>query len=107
MEEKSIFLWEDQHPVSMTRKARATNNGIIIGLVYTPPEFRQQGYTSSCVASLSQLLLDEGYQFCSLYTDLANPTSNQIYQRIGYRPIQKSIMIQFQRENCRRSLSRH
>ena len=32
-------------------------------------------------------LLDEGFARCCLYTDLANPTSNKIYQAIGYRPV--------------------
>jgi uncharacterized protein len=31
------------------------------------------------------MLLDNRY--CCLYTDLANPTSNAIYYRIGYRPV--------------------
>jgi predicted GNAT family acetyltransferase len=39
------------------------------------------------VAALSQQLLDAGWEFCALFTDLANPTSNSIYQRIGYRPV--------------------
>jgi len=32
-------------------------------------------------------LLDEGRRFCALFTDLANPTSNRIYHKIGYRPV--------------------
>lgn len=44
-------------------------------------------YASACVAALSQLILDEGKEFCTLFTDLANPTSNHIYQQIGYRPV--------------------
>ena len=39
------------------------------------------------VAALSQLLLDSGRKFCFLFTDLSNPTSNHIYQAIGYRPV--------------------
>jgi len=39
------------------------------------------------VAALSQQMLDAGWEFCTLYTDLANPVSNSIYQRIGYRPV--------------------
>ena len=41
------------------------------------------------MASLSQQLLDQGYQFCSLFTDAANPTSNKIYQKIGYYEVAK------------------
>jgi hypothetical protein len=56
-------------------------------MVYTPPELRRRGYASHCVAELSRALLAEGYDFCALFTDLANPTSNHIYQEIGYRPV--------------------
>jgi hypothetical protein len=55
--------------------------------VYTPPEVRARGYASACVAALTKLLLEGGRRFCFLYTDLSNPTSNSIYQRVGYRPI--------------------
>jgi len=58
-----------------------------VSLVYTPPERRNRGYASALVAALSQHLLDAGWQFCVLFTDLANPISNSIYQRIGYRPV--------------------
>jgi uncharacterized protein len=58
-----------------------------ISLVYTPPPYRGRGYASNCVAALSQHLLDEGWKKCSLVTDLANPVSNSIYQKIGYRPV--------------------
>lgn len=87
IEERSIFLWDDGGPVSLARKTRPTTNGISIGPVYTPLECRNRGYATSCVARLSQLLLDEGWAFCSLFTDRANPTSNSIYQKIGYTPV--------------------
>ena len=61
-------------------------NGIRIGAVYTPPELRQRGYASALVAAVSQAELDRGRRWCFLFTDLANPTSNRIYQAIGYRP---------------------
>lgn len=93
--EQSLFLWCDPQPVSMAKKTRPTKNGIVIGVVYTPPQFRNHGYASSCVASLSQQLLNDGYTYCSLYTDLANPTSNHIYTQVGYIPIQDSVMYRF------------
>jgi predicted GNAT family acetyltransferase len=83
-----VFLWEhDGRPVSVAAKGRNSSHGITVNLVYTPPELRNRGYASACVAALSQQLLDAGWEFCTLYTDLANPTSNSIYQRIGYRPV--------------------
>jgi predicted GNAT family acetyltransferase len=58
-----------------------------IGPVYTPPPERRRGYASACVAAASQLALSAGAERCMLYANLANPTSNSIYQQIGYRPV--------------------
>lgn len=85
--DRDLFFWDDSGPVSMAAKTRRSTHGISISLVYTPRELRQRGYASACVAALSQQLLAAGWQFCALFTDLANPTSNDIYQRIGYRPV--------------------
>ncbi|HEY5005336.1 MAG TPA: GNAT family N-acetyltransferase [Ktedonobacteraceae bacterium] len=86
---RDMYIWEtpDKRIVSMANKTRPLVNGISIGPVYTPPEERGHGYASNCVAALSQLLLDQGRQYCSLFTNLANPTSNSIYQKIGYRAV--------------------
>ncbi len=83
----SLYLWEDEEPVSMAGRSRPTPNGTTLNYVYTPPEHRRKGYASACVAALSQLILNEGYRYCYLFTDLANPTSNRIYEAIGYEPI--------------------
>ena len=82
-----IFVWEHGQVVSMAARVAVTPNGERIGLVYTPPEFRQNGYAGACVATLSQTVLDTGRSSCFLFTDRANPTSNSIYQRIGYEPV--------------------
>lgn len=82
-----IFIWCDGQPVSMAGTARPTSNGCVISYVYTPKKFRYRGYASACVAALSQHILDSGYKFCSLFTDLSNPTSNSIYMKMGYKPI--------------------
>ncbi len=88
VDEGRIYLLLDNDlPVSMARKAGKTPNGNKVNLVYTPPSLRRKGYATKCVAELSKLLLDEGNKFCFLFTDLTNPTSNSIYQKIGYRPI--------------------
>jgi GNAT superfamily N-acetyltransferase len=86
-EERIYFLFENDKPVSMARRAGKTPNGITVNLVYTPPLLRRKGYATECVAKLSKLLLEEGNKFCFLFTDLMNPTSNSIYQKIGYKPI--------------------
>jgi len=80
-------VWEDGEPVCLAGFGGPTPNGIRIGPVYTPPDLRGRGYGSALAAALTQRLLDGGRRFCFLFTDLANPTSNSIYQRIGYRPV--------------------
>ena len=84
---EGLYLWEDGGPRAVAGYTGPTPHGIRVGPVYTPPEHRNHGYASACTAELSQLLLDRGYRFCFLYTDLANPASNRIYQRIGYEPV--------------------
>lgn len=82
------YLWEDDgEVVSMVGAGGETPNGIRIGPVYTPPERRGNGYASSLTAAASQNQLDRGRRFVFLFTDLANPTSNKIYQALGYTPV--------------------
>jgi uncharacterized protein len=83
----AIYIWEDEKPVSLVCCAGSTPNGKRFGPVYTPPEYRQKGYATVAVADISQKYLDMGCQFCFLFTDLANPTSNHIYRKIGYQPV--------------------
>ncbi len=90
-----LYLWEDEKPVSMAASTRSTANGISINAVFTPKEFRKNGYASSCVANLCRTLLTQGYQFCSLFTDANNPTSNKIYQDIGFKEVAKFQSIEF------------
>jgi uncharacterized protein len=85
--EGGYVFWEDGEPVCIAGFGGPTPNGIRIGPVYTPPVLRGRGYGSALTAALTQQLLDGGRRFCFLFTDLANPTSNSIYQRIGYRPV--------------------
>jgi RimJ/RimL family protein N-acetyltransferase len=91
------FLWiADDRAVSMAALARPTRHGICVNAVYTPQHLRRRGYASLLVATLTEYALNErGKDFCVLYTDLQNPTSNAIYQRIGYRAILDSQNYRF------------
>ena len=84
---KIFMLLDNDIPVTIVRKSGKTPNGNLVDLVYTPPSLRKRGYATECVAHLSKFLLDEGNKFCFLFTDLINPISNSIYQKIGYKPI--------------------
>ena len=92
-----LFVLEDGGmPVSMANITRELRTLCCIGGVYTPPYFRGRGYATACVAEVSRLMLERGFARCVLYTDLANPTSNSIYQKIGYTPICDSLDITFE-----------
>jgi hypothetical protein len=83
----ALFLWDVGEPVSLAGWSARSPNGVRVGPVYTPPAQRGNGYASAVTAAASQRALDRGMRFCFLYTDLANPTSNSIYLRIGYTPV--------------------
>jgi GNAT superfamily N-acetyltransferase len=85
---RTVYLWfDDGRPVSLAGVGGLTPHGIRVGPVYTPPELRGRGYASNLVAEVSQRQLDAGRTFVFLFTDLANPTANRIYQDIGYEPV--------------------
>lgn len=87
LEKDDVLLWEaGGEPVSLAAIVRRTPLSSTVAYVYTPPQLRGRGYASSVVAHLSQRELDRGAEWCSLFTDLANPTSNHIYAQIGYEP---------------------
>ncbi len=85
--ERNLYIWEDDGPVSIARQSRAMKNGTNVTMVYTPAALRNRGYATSCVYALTKKLLAGRYSFCSLFTDLSNPASNRIYQKIGYVPL--------------------
>lgn len=83
-----LWLWEHAGtPVSTAWLSRPVAGVVRISGVYTPPEWRGRGFASASVAHVSQYALNAGATACTLYTDLTNPTSNQIYQSLGYRPL--------------------
>jgi len=98
--DSGVALWEvDGTPVSLAGFGGPTPNGIRIGPVYTPPDLRGKGYGTAVTASVTQRMLDRGHRFCFLYTDLANPTSNEIYTSIGYERVCDSREIAFVARN--------
>ncbi|MFB4169855.1 GNAT family N-acetyltransferase [Virgibacillus sp. JSM 102003] len=93
---RTLYFWVvDGKPVSMVNRSRKTKNGATLNAVFTPDEYKRNGYATAAVAKLSEKLLKDGFQFCSLYTDLANSTSNSIYKKIGYYEVASSIVYTF------------
>ena len=89
----SLYLWDDEGPCSLVAVSGVTANSIRISGVYTTPEFRRNGYATVAVASVSQLMLDAGRQFCLLFADISDPIANRLYRKIGYRPIFDKVSI--------------
>ena len=82
-----LHLWEVHGEVVASTVAQAPVAGVVrVGFVYTPPARRRRGYAAALVAEVSQEVLAGGDR-CMLFTQLSNPTSNAIYQRLGYRPV--------------------
>ncbi|MCL1863876.1 MAG: GNAT family N-acetyltransferase [Defluviitaleaceae bacterium] len=97
--QKNCYILEDNGiPVTIAKASRPMQTVCGVADVYTPPYFRRRGYATSCVAQLSQLLLDKGYEKCALYTDLSNPISNSIYKKVGYTPVCDTLDIKFEEE---------
>lgn len=91
-----LSLWEvDGAPVSMAGRTRVQQGTSRIAPVYTPRNLRGRGYAGAATAAVSQEALDAGAEEVLLFTDLTNPTSNALYQRIGYRPIADRVVIRF------------
>ncbi|MCM2676968.1 GNAT family N-acetyltransferase [Alkalicoccobacillus plakortidis] len=96
LRERQIYVWEHQGElVSMAAATRPSKTNMNISFVFTPREHRKKGYASACVAAVSAKMLEEGYQTLSLYTDLSNPTSNHIYQEIGFKHLLDSKLFHF------------
>ena len=87
MARESLLVWDHLGPVSMLGITQPVARVVRIGPVYTPLQYRRNGYAGSAVAAVSRRALAGGASRCMLFTDLANPTSNKIYAEVGYRRI--------------------
>ena len=87
MARESLLVWDHLGPVSMLGITQPVARVVRIGPVYTPLQYRRNGYAGSAVAAVSRRALARGASRCMLFTDLANPTSNKIYAEVGYRRI--------------------
>jgi RimJ/RimL family protein N-acetyltransferase len=89
-----LMLWEtDGQPVAMAGLTRAVAGVTRVASVYTPPALRRRGYGGAITAAVTQAALTAGAAEVVLFTDVANPTSNALYQRLGYRPIEDRVLL--------------
>jgi predicted GNAT family acetyltransferase len=98
IDEGRLWLWLDNARRPVALAARSTTAAGVIGLapVYTPPRHRRRGYGSAVTAACTADALRHAERVV-LFTDLANPTANSIYQQLGYRPVSDRHVVRFDR----------
>ena len=93
-----LTLWDaGGAAVSLAGCSRPAEGVVRVGPVYTPREHRGRGYGGAVTAAVSQAALDAGASYVVLFTDRANPTSNALYQRLGYQPVEDRVVLEFER----------
>ncbi|MEU1185581.1 GNAT family N-acetyltransferase [Streptomyces sp. NPDC005820] len=91
------LFWEtpDGTPVSLAAVTPEVVGQVRVTTVYTPAHLRGRGYAGAATAEASRAVRAAGAREVLLFTDLANPTSNGLYQRIGYRPVADFAVYRF------------
>jgi predicted GNAT family acetyltransferase len=97
LDHDGLWLWEDEpgRAVSLVGHSRVPAGMARVGPVYTPPEHRGHGFAGALTAVTSIAARKAGAREVLLFTDLANPTSNGVYQRIGYEPVTDRLSLEF------------
>ncbi len=97
IDRRMLWLWTDEggDPVALASHNPPAAGVARVGPVYTPPDRRRRGYGAAVTAAATQGAIDLGADEVVLFTDLANLTSNAIYQEIGYRPVSDHSIIAF------------
>jgi GNAT superfamily N-acetyltransferase len=91
-----LMLWEvASEPVSLAGFSEVIAGAARVGPVYTPPGLRGHGYGGAVTAAVSERAERNGASSVILFTDLANPTSNELYARLGYRPVEDRVVLLF------------
>ena len=93
---RGLVIWEvDGAPVACAGNHPSVAGAVRIGPVYTPDDQRRRGYAGAVTAAVTRAAMDSGAREILLFTDLANPTSNALYRRLGYRPVEDRLVLSF------------
>ena len=96
---RGLLLWEaDGRPVAMAGLTRQVTGVTRVAAVYTPAEHRRRGYGGAVTTAASRAAMEAGAAEVVLFTDQANPTSNALYQRLGYLPIGERVLLDLERD---------
>ncbi|WP_406507527.1 GNAT family N-acetyltransferase [Streptomyces sp. NBC_00212] len=87
--DKGYTFWEtpDGTPVSMAGVTSMVAGQVRVDPVYTPAHLRGRGYAGAVSTEVTRAALAAGAREVVLFADVANPTSNRLYQRLGYLPV--------------------
>jgi len=92
-----LWLWEDDtgEPVSLAARTATAVGVARVAPVFTPPDHRRHGYGAAITAACAADALARDAAHVVLFTDVENPTTNAIYQQIGFRPIADRCTVHF------------
>lgn len=94
--QKGYFVLEkDGKIVCQATSTKELIKGKTINEVYTPEEERGNGYAYNLIYRFSKEFLDNGAEYCVLFTDDTNPISNHVYEKIGYEKKVDTIELDF------------
>lgn len=96
--DRMLLLWvtgAEELPVSVAGVTAPQSGVSRIGPVYTPAAFRGHGYAAAVTAAAAGRAFANRARRVMLYADKANPTSNGVYRRLGFRPFDEVVMISF------------
>ncbi len=91
-----VVLWTvNGAPVAMARVHAPAAGTSRIGPVYTPPESRGRGCGAAVTAAAVRHAHRRGARDVVLFADVANPTSNRIYRRLGFVRVAENVQYAF------------
>ncbi|OII68394.1 hypothetical protein BJP39_21605 [Streptomyces sp. CC77] len=92
----ALHLWEDGgRPTAMAARSAVVAGQARIGPVYTPPQYRGRGYGGAVTGAATRAARAASARQVLLFADTANPTSNDLYARLGYRLLDQHSDVAF------------
>ena len=88
-----LYVWDDDGAKCVLAMSGRTPNGRRVSAVYTPDEFRRNGYAANAVAAACETALADGSSFCVLFADREPSQPSRIYRRVGFEPVENHLVV--------------